>query len=365
MSKALRPSPPIGVLGMGTYLPRDRRTNDDVADTAGVSPGWITERTGVHTRHVAAPDEAASDLAASAVRAAAAAAGIDTDHLDVLIAATSTPDELGPSTACRIQALTGARNAVALDVGAACSGWLFATRVAHDWLRADSCARYAAVVGVEAYSKFLDPSDRGTAVLFADGAAASILGPVPDGGGFADFRLGSDGTLAHHVLIPAGGSRVPASAATVNAGKHAIHMDGRAVRDFITEVFPLIVAESLARNRLRLDDIDVFITHQPNPVLLRSLGDRIGIRADRLVIVGDEVGNIGAASAPYALAAAAGRGLLPKGGRVLIAAFGAGVTWGSALLNWTGASSIRIAPSTTAAPLVARVPASTARGSSS
>ncbi|MFI9024343.1 3-oxoacyl-ACP synthase III family protein [Streptomyces sp. NPDC053560] len=349
MIRSSTTAPRIGILGMGTYLPRTRRANHDVAGPVGVTPDWITERTGVRARHVAAQDEAASELAAAAVRAAVAAAGIDIDQLDVLVAATSTPDELGPSTACRVQALTGARNAVALDVSAACSGWLFATRVAHSWLREDSCTRYAAVVGVEAYSKFVDPTDRGTAVLFADGAAAAVLGPVQDGG-FTDFRLGSDGTGAHHVLIPAGGSRAPASTATLDDGRHHIHMDGRAVRDFITEIFPRLVDESLARNRLRLEDIDAFITHQPNPVLLRNLGDRIGIPSERLVIVGDEVGNIGAASAPYALAGAAARGLLPRGGRVLIAAFGAGLTWGSSLLTWTGAPTIRLAPRLCAPP---------------
>ncbi len=126
-------------------------------------------------------------------------------------------------------------------------------------------------------------------------------------------------------------------------------MDGRAVRDFIAEVFPRLVDETLVRNRLRLTDLDAVITHQPNPVLLRSLGDRIGIARERLVIVGDEVGNIGAASAPYALATAAARGLLPQGGRILLAVFGAGVTWGSALLTWTGAPAIRIAPTRTPA----------------
>lgn len=199
----------IGVLGMGTYLPRATRTNAEVARATGVSAEWISERTGVHTRHIAAPHQAASDLAAAAVRSAAAAAGIDPRAIDLLVCATSTPDELGPSTACRIQALVGADRAVALDVGAACSGWLFATKVAHDWLRADSSVRHAAVVGVETYSKFLDPADRGTAVLFADGAAAAVLGAVDPPNGFTDFTLGSDGTLADHVLIPAGGSRAP------------------------------------------------------------------------------------------------------------------------------------------------------------
>ncbi|MGD3111148.1 3-oxoacyl-ACP synthase III family protein [Streptomyces sp. YGL11-2] len=338
------PARPIGVLGMGTFLPSRRRPNDEVASGAGVTADWITQRTGVRNRHVAAPHEAASDLAACAVRAAVAAAGLDIDQIDLLVLATSTPDELGPSTACRVQALTKARNAVALDVSAACSGWLFAARVAHDWLRADPCARYAAVVGVEAYSKFLDPADRATAVLFADGAAASVLGPVPPGQGFGDFHLGSDGTLADRVLIPAGGSRRPASSTTLRTGAHTIHMDGRAVRDFITTMFPLVVRDSLARNRLRLQDIDAFITHQPNPKLLRTVATDLGIPVDRLPIVAQEIGNIGAASTPYALATAAANGLLTPRSRILTATFGAGMTWGSALLTWSGAPTIRIAP---------------------
>ncbi|MEU4796687.1 ketoacyl-ACP synthase III [Streptomyces sp. NPDC023327] len=333
------PPPTIGILGLGTYLPRARRTNAEVADTLGITQEWITERTGVRARHTADSQEAASDLASAAVCRAAAAAGIAPEEIGVLISATSTPDELGPATACRVQARVNARNAVAFDVSAACSGWLFGTRVAHNWLHGDPTARYAAVVGVETYSKFLDPSDRGTAVLFGDGAAAAVLGPVTDGG-FTSFQLGSDGTGAHHVLIPAGGSRRPATDRTVREGAHNVHMDGRAVRDFITDVFPRLVEDALKNSRLELTDLDLIVTHQPNPVLLRDLGEKIGIPSDRLVIVGDEVGNIGAASAPYALAAAAARGLLRPGDRVLIAVFGAGLTWGYALLTWTGAASV-------------------------
>lgn len=337
----------ITILGMGSYLPDGTRSNEEVARRTGVTAEWIRERTGVRTRHIAAPDEASSDLAAGAVRAAATAAGIDVSDIDVLICATSTPDELGPSTACRVQALVKADRAVALDVSAACSGWLFAVKVAHDWLRGagegGGRARYAAVVGVEAYSKFLDPEDRGTAVLFADGAAAAILGPAGPGEGFADFDFGSDGTLADQVLIPAGGSRRPATAATLADRGHFIHMDGRAVSHFISATFPRLVHESLDRNGLALGDIDCLIAHQPNPVLLQRLGRELGLGEDTLVIVGDEVGNIGAASAPYALTAAAAGHTLRPGDRVLITVFGAGMTWGSALLTWTGAPAVRIA----------------------
>lgn len=330
----------IGVLGMGTHLPPTVRTNTEVAGHAGVTADWIRERTGVLTRHVAEPDEAASDLAAHAVRAAAKAAGIDIADIGLLICGTSTPDELGPSTACRIQTLVGATSAVALDVSAACSGWLFAAKVAHDWLSAAGSTGYAVVVGVEVYSKFLDPTDRGTAVLFADGAAATVLGPVAGSQGFTDFSLGSDGTLADRVLIPAGGSRLPASPATLAEGSHCIHMDGRTIGRFITEVFPRLITDALGRSGLAIRDIDCVVAHQPNPVLLRRIGTDLGIPAERLVVVGDEVGNIGAASTPYALARAAVGHRIRPGDRVLLAVFGAGMTWGSALLTWSGATAL-------------------------
>ncbi|MDO0909389.1 ketoacyl-ACP synthase III [Streptomyces sp. DT2A-34] len=343
----------IGVLGMGTYLPPTVRTNAEVARGAGVTADWISERTGVHARHVAAPDQAASDLAAHAVRSAAAAAHIDVSDLGLLVCATSTPDELGPSTACRVQAAVGASHAVALDVSAACSGWLFATKVAHDWLQGSPDIRYAAVVGVEAYSKFLDPADRGTAVLFADGAAASILGPVETTQGFTHFDLGSDGTLADRVLIPAGGSRLPAGPDTVVDKAHCIRMDGRTISRFITDVFPRLITDILDRAGLSMRDIACVVAHQPNPVLLRRIADDLGIPPDRLIVVGDEVGNIGAASAPYALARAAQRHGLSRGDRVLVAVFGAGMTWGSALLTWSGAPALGVpgAPGTPLFPL--------------
>ncbi|MEC4020687.1 3-oxoacyl-ACP synthase III family protein [Streptomyces sp. H27-D2] len=334
----------IGVLGMGTYLPERIRTNAEVARAAGVSAEWISERTGVHTRHTAAPDEAASDLAAAAVRSAVRAAGIDARSIDVLICATSTPDELGPSTACRIQALVGATHAVALDVSAACSGWLFATKVAHDWLRADETARYAVVVGVEAYSKFLNPADRGTAVLFADGAAAAVLGTVAAPHGFTDFVLGSDGTLADLVLIAAGGSRNPASADTLLDGGHRIRMDGRAVSHFISDVFPQLVHDALDRNGLAVTDIKRLIAHQPNPVVLRQLSRELGLTDDQVTVIGDAVGNIGAASAPFALATAAAEHGLQPGDLALITVFGAGMTWGTVLLQWSGAPSLHTTP---------------------
>ncbi|WP_035799000.1 3-oxoacyl-ACP synthase III family protein [Kitasatospora mediocidica] len=334
----------IGVVGTGGYLPRSIRTNSEVAPAASVTPEWIVERTGVRHRHQAAPDQAASDLAAEAVRAALDCAGLDAAQLDLLILATSTPDELGPSSACRVQALLGARNAVAFDVSAACSGWLFASRVAHDWLAGDPTSRYAAVVGCEVYSPFIDAADRATAVLFADGAAAAVLAPVAHDEGFGAIRLGSDGTHASDVLIPAGGSRRPASPTTLTDGGHRIFMNGRAVRDFILELFPAAVHSALDASGLTLDQIDLVVTHQPNPVLLRSAARALGLPEERLVIVGEEVGNIGAGSLPFGLAHAAAAGRVKPGDRVLLVAFGAGVTWGSTVLIWSGTANVARSP---------------------
>ncbi|MGW4808302.1 3-oxoacyl-ACP synthase III family protein [Kitasatospora sp. NPDC004272] len=324
----------VGVWGTGRYVPSRVRGNAEVAAAIGVTAEWIVERTGVRRRHVAAGEQAASDLAAEAVRRALASAGVTAAQLGLLVCATSTPDELGPATACRVQALVGAVGAVALDVSAACSGWLFGAKVAHDWLREEDGPMLAVVVGVEAYSKFLDPADRGTAVLFADGAAATVLGPVEPPGGLGGFRLGSDGTLADRVLIPAGGSRRPASRETLAEGAHRIRMDGRTVSRFIRDAFPRMLNETLERHGLAVGDIDHVITHQPNPVLLRRLAAEAGL-ADRMTVVGDLVGNIGAASAPYALATAHAEGLLQPGDLILLTVFGAGMTWGSALLRWS------------------------------
>ncbi|WP_405995359.1 beta-ketoacyl-ACP synthase 3 [Streptomyces sp. NBC_00986] len=352
----MSPAPSIGVLATGTCLPERVLTNDEVAEAAGVDPDWIVQRTGVLRRHIAEPAQAASDLAAEAVRKALTAAGLPASALGLLVLATSTPDELGPSTACRVQALVGADRAVAFDVAAACSGWLFAARVAHDWLRSGTGERYAAVVGVEVYSRFVDPADRATAVLFADGAAATILGPVQGGKGFASIRLGSDGTAAGDVLIPAGGSRLPASPQTLADRRHKVHMDGKAVRDFILRIFPEILGDALHRNGLRLTDVDLLISHQPNPLLLRRAAVDAGVPEDRVVIVGHEVGNIGAASIPYALATADHDGRLRTGSRVLVTAFGAGLTWGSTVLTWTRAQQLGTVPAPRTEALRAEAP---------
>jgi 3-oxoacyl-(acyl-carrier-protein) synthase III len=326
----------IGIVGTGNYLPDRVRDNVEVAAVTGATESWILDRTGISTRHVADPGQATSDLAARAADEALASADVDVDDIALIILATSTPDELGPSTACRVQAQLGARRAVAMDISGACSGYLFGVRVAHDWLSARPGDGFAIVVGSEVYSKFLNHDDRHTAVLFGDGAGATVLGLVPPGTGFSCIEIGSDGSGAGHVLIPAGGSRRPANAATIAEQGHSIQMNGAAVRDFISEVFPRLVDQLLTASGQQLSDIDLVIPHQPNPVLLRHLAQQIGITDKQLFIVGDRVGNIGSACIPFALAEAAASGRIVAGDQLLLSAFGAGLTWGAALLRWSG-----------------------------
>lgn len=325
-----------GITGTGAYLPSRVVTNDEIAPALHVFPDWIERTTGIRERRRAARHEAASDLAAEAARRALADAGRDIADVGLIVVGTSTPDELGPSTACRVQALLGAGDIAVMDIGAACAGYLYGLRVARDHLAAEPGAGCALVIGVEVYSRFVNTRDRATAVLFGDGAAATVVEPVPEGRGIASVRLGGDGSLAPHILIPAGGSRMPATPATIANASHRITMNGRVVREVLERRFPELVATALARHRITLDDIDLFVPHQPNPRVLQRFAAAIGVDPGRVVVIGATAGNIGAASIPAALAAARTDGRLTDGARVLMLAVGAGMTWASALLTWTG-----------------------------
>ena len=332
---AMREDRHWAIRGTGSYLPGPCVPSEELSRSLGLEPSWIEDRTGIARRHLAAPGQAASDLAAAAAARALEAAGLDAADIGLIVLGTSTPDLVAPSTACRVQALLGARRAAAFDVAAACTGYVFGLQAALGWLATQrGAAPYALVVGVEVYSRFLDPADRGTVAVFGDGAAATVLGPVPEPYGIGPVTLGSDGSGADDVLIPAGGSRTPASAETLAGGGHTIRMDGRAVRGFITRILPRLVAEATEAAGIKPADLDLVVPHQPNPRLVASLAPAAGLDPAQLAIVGQDVGNIGAASIPYALDRAVRSGRLSPGNRVLLAGFGAGVTWGHALLTW-------------------------------
>ncbi|MEW2358940.1 ketoacyl-ACP synthase III [Spirillospora sp. NPDC029432] len=320
----------------GSYLPGPPIPSEDVSRELGLDPGWIERRTGIRGRHAAAPGQAASDLAAEAARRALDAAGLGPRDIGLIVLGTSTPDELGPATACRVQALLGARRAAAFDIAAACTGFVYGLQAAVGWLATarPGPAPHALVIGVEVYSRFLDPGDRATRALFGDGAAAAVVGPAPAPYGIGPLTLGSDGTRAGDVLIPAGGSRRPAGPGTLAERAHTIHMDGRAVRDFITEIFPRLVGEAAEDAGVKPADLDLVVPHQPNPRLVASLAAEAGLEPAQLAIAGHDAGNIGAASLPYALdRAVRTRGIAP-GELVLLAGFGAGLTWARTVVTW-------------------------------
>jgi acetoacetyl-CoA synthase len=324
----------IGVLGTGSYVPERVMDNAELARIVGTTAGWILERTGVLERRVAAADQATSDLAIAAGERALAASGVDRCEIDLVLLATSTPDQPLPATACTVQAALGLTNASALDVDAVCTGFVYATQVARSMLLTDPTLRHALVIGADTYSRILDYSDRRTACLFGDGAGAAVMGPVRAGTGISYARLGADGTKRDYVEIFGGGSREPASAATVANGRHYFRMRGRAVREFVDECFPQIIKETLDGAGLQLPDIDLIVPHQANMRLLASCAEACGVPATQLYLCGDRFGNTGAASVPLALDTAVAEGRVRPGDEVLLVAFGGGMTWGGILIHW-------------------------------
>lgn len=323
-----------GITGTGAYAPELIIDNTFVTEPLGITAERAMEATGIRERRRAAPDEAPSDLGARAAAAALLDAGVGVDAIGLLIVATTTPDEIGSSTACRVQALLGAHRAVAFDVVAACTGYLFGLGLARDWLAAHPGEGLALVIGTETFSRFTDPADRQTALVFADGAGASVIGPVREGRGIEWVRLGSDGRRADEVNIPAGGSRRPADITTVEDRAHTVRMDAKAIRSAIPDLFGRLLADLREERGLTVDDLDLVVPHQPNPRTLRMYAESAGLDAGKFVINGERLGNTGAGSIPMALAAANAAGRLRDGDRVLMMAIGAGLTWGAVLMRW-------------------------------
>lgn len=319
----------VGVLGCGSYLPPQEVPNAEIAPAAGVTPDWIEQRTAIVSRRRSHTDEATSDLAVRAAEAALRDAGADPAQVSVVIVATSTPDSPQPPTACLVQHRLGIPAAVAFDVNAVCSGFVYALDTAR---RMIADGGLALVIGADVYSRILDPADRRTAVLFGDGAGAVVLGPVPDGRGVLGVRLTSYGALHDLIGVPAGGSRIPPSKDSLAAGLHYFRMNGRAVREFVEREVPAAVRDFCAGHGVAVDAIGHFVPHQANGRLIAGLADALGLPADRLHHTVQRYGNTGAASVPVTLAA--GRNRIAAGDTVLLAAFGGGMTMGLALIRW-------------------------------
>jgi 3-oxoacyl-[acyl-carrier-protein] synthase-3 len=324
----------VDVLGTGSYLPERVVTNREIEELVpAASAEWIESRTGILERRYAAPGEAASDLAVHAARAALDQAGVAAVELDYVIVATTTGDSPVPATASLVQRALGADRAACFDINMGCAGFIAAVAIARAFVAQRPRAR-ALVIGADLYTRFVDFGDRATSVLFGDAAGAAILGAGDQG--LLDVELITDGRAADLITTPAGGSRLPASARTVADAGHTLHMQGLAVKEFVLANVPDFLAGLLKRCGHDPSDVDHFVPHQANGVLVRSLADVSGLGRAKVHLPVRYSGNVGAASVPLALDQANRSGALRDGDLVLLAGFGAGMALGAGLLRWSG-----------------------------
>jgi 3-oxoacyl-(acyl-carrier-protein) synthase III len=325
----------IGIVSTGSYVPERIVTNDDIAALVpDVTPEWILRKTAIETRRWAAADEATSDLAAHAARRALAHIGFPVERIDYLIVSTSTGDFPQPPTATLVQNLIDATGAACLDINAVCAGFVYGLELARGLVTARP-GSFALVIGADVYSRILNFDDRRTSVLLGDGAAAAIVGEVPDGRGFLDVDLRSDGEAQDLIKVAAGGSRTPTTLETVANGGHYFTMQGRGVRDFVMDNVPPMLEKQLARVGVTVDDVDCFVPHQANGVLLGELAERCGLAGTYTHRVVEKYGNVGSASVPVALDDAVRSGRITDGSLVLLTGFGGGMSMGSCLLRWS------------------------------
>jgi 3-oxoacyl-[acyl-carrier-protein] synthase-3 len=322
----------IGITGVGSYVPDRVLTNDDLSKLVETSDEWITERTGIKERRVADPDQAASDLALPAARQALGAARLDPADVDLVVVATVTPDMFFPSTGSLLASALGADDAAAYDLSAGCTGFMYALAQAYGAL-AGGLARNAIVVGTETLSKIINWQDRSTCVLFGDGAGAVVLESVREGG-FLGFELGSDGEGGKDLSIPAGGSRNPSTAETVEQELHFLRMNGREVYKFATRVLVSSAEKLLEEVGVTVEDVDLYIPHQANKRIIDHAARNLGIPQEKIFVNLQKYGNTSSASIPLCLAEAEQAGRLQDGMRVLMTGMGAGLTWGSAYTIW-------------------------------
>lgn len=324
---------PVGVIGTGKYVPERILTNQDMEKMMDTNDEWIVSRTGIRERHIAAPEQATSDLAFEAAKAAAASAGIKHEDIELIIVATVTPDSAFPSTACILQDKLGAKGAAAFDLSAACSGFVYGLATATSLIQT-GMYNNALVIGADCLSRITDYTDRNTSVLFGDGAGAVILGEVPEGRGFKSFDLGAEGAGGPLLNLKAGGSRLPASEETIANKQHYIYMNGREVFKFAVRVMGTATIDVLEKAGLGKEDVDLFIPHQANIRIIQSAMQRLELPEEKVVINVDKYANTSAASIPLALVEAAEEGRMKPGDKVLMVGFGGGLTWGASVLVW-------------------------------
>ena len=323
----------VSITGIGSYAPQRVMTNEELAKIVDTSDEWIVERTGIRERRVAAPDEALSDISLPAAKDALEQAGVDPATLDLVVVATVTPDMFFPSTGAILADQLGAKDAAAYDLSAGCTGFVYALAQAHGMLAGGLVDR-ALVVGGDVLSRIVDWEDRSTCVLFGDGAGAVVLERVKEGG-FLGFELGADGSGGLQLYMPAGGSRAPATAETVAQRQHFAKMNGREVFKFATRVLVDSAEKLLDECGVPVNEVDVYVPHQANVRIIDHARRKLGVPEERTVVNVDRFGNTSSGSIPLALGDAETDGRLAAGEMVLMTGMGAGLTWGSALIEWT------------------------------
>ena len=307
-------------------------TNHDLEEIVDTSDEWIKTRTGIEKRRIAADDQAASDLGLEAAKEALKDAELDAEELDLIIVASITPDMMFPATACIIQDKIGAKNAAAFDLEAGCSGFVYGVSVAANFIESGMYDNVM-VIGTEVLSKIMNWEDRGTCVLFGDGAGAAVLSAA-DKGGVLATDLGSDGSGADALYQPAGGSLNPASHETIDNGGHYLYMEGTPVFKFAVKTMGKASLKVLKKAGVKKEDVDLLVPHQANTRIIAAAAKRLKLNDDQVYVNLPEYGNTSAASVPIALAEAKEKGKLKNGDKVVLVAFGAGLTWASAVLEW-------------------------------
>ena len=322
-----------GILGTGHSYPEGILTNAELEKMVETSDDWITSRTGIKQRRKAAPGEYTSQFAVRAARQAIERAGLEPADIDLLLCATVSPDQILPSTGCIIQAELGANKAAAMDIVAACSGFLYGLTLADTMVRTGQ-SKYALVIGAEVLTQYVDYTDRNTCVLFGDGAGAAVLGAVEGDRGILAARIKSDGRYEEQLFSPGGGTRRPATAATLAAGDHFFKMKGNELFKVAVRSMTDISREVLEEAGLRAEDVKLFIPHQANQRITDGVASKLNVESERVYSNIAMHGNTSSASIPIALDECVEAGRIGPGDLVLMASFGGGVTWGGVLIRW-------------------------------
>ncbi len=323
----------VGISGVGSYVPEKVLTNFDLSQIVDTNNEWIVERTGIEQRRIAEKDVAASDLATEAALKALKDAKTGPEEIDLIIVATATPDHTFPATACIVQKNIGAEKSAAFDMSVGCSGFVYALVTGANFIQT-GVYKKVLIIGAEVLSKVVDWEDRNTCILFGDGAGACLLERCEDGYGILSYELGSDGSNGEVLILPAGGSRMPASLETVNNRLHSIKMDGKEVFKFAVRVMEKASLNVLEKAGLKLEDLDFLVPHQANIRIIDAARKKLKIDDSKVCVNLNKYGNMSSASIPVSLDEVLKAKRIKKGDNLVLVAFGAGLTWGGVAIKW-------------------------------